>query len=158
MLSPLQEIATEVTPAAVIRLTIPRDQIQQVMSPAISELLEAVTAQGIGPVGPVFSHHFQVNPEFFDFEVGVPISGELHPAGRVVPGALPAAKVMRTIYTGPYEGLGEAWGEFMGQLRAAGHFPAENAWERYLSDPTVVTNPADYQTELNRPLQEDVIQ
>jgi hypothetical protein len=37
---------------AVIHLTVPRAEIQQVMGPAISEVLAAVKAQGIGPAGP----------------------------------------------------------------------------------------------------------
>ena len=39
---------------AIIRLTIPRAQIRNVMGPGIGELLATVAAQGIAPAGPVF--------------------------------------------------------------------------------------------------------
>lgn len=111
-------VDTQGQPAAVIRLTIPRSEIRSVMGPAIGEVIAAVTAQGIGPTGPVFSHHFRLDPRVFDFEVGVLVSGVVAAAGRVKPGELPAATVARTIYRGTYEGLAAAWGEFEAWIAA----------------------------------------
>ncbi len=137
---------------ATIRIKIPREEIQQVMGPAIGEVIAAVVAQGIGPVGPVFSHHFQMNPGVFDFEVGVPVTKPVTPVGRVMPSQLPATKVARTIYRGPYEGLGGAWGEFCEWLAANGHTAASNLWEFYVTGPESSPDSAMWQTELNRPL------
>lgn len=152
MLSPIEIVDSPAQAAAVIVITIPRDMIQTVMGAAIEEVIAAATTRGIGPIGPVFAHHFDMQPGVFHFEVGVPVSEPIEPVGRVKPGLLPASTVVRTIYTGPYEGLGEAWGEFTDAVEAAGHATATNLWERYLSDPATTPNPADYQTELNRPL------
>jgi effector-binding domain-containing protein len=139
-------------PAAVIAITIPRDQIQEAMCPAMEEVIQAAIAQGIGPAGPVFSHHHRMTPGIFDFEVGVPVTAPVSATGRVKPGELPGGSVIRTIYTGPYEGLGDAWGEFMAWIEESGHQTAENLWEAYLTNPAVVTDPASYRTELNCPL------
>ncbi|MCC6857707.1 MAG: GyrI-like domain-containing protein [Bryobacterales bacterium] len=138
--------------AAVIRLIIPREEIRTVMGPGIGELMAAIAAQGIAPAGPVFSHHFRMDPKVFDFEVGVPVARPVSPAGRVKPGELPAARVARTVYRGPYEGLGEAWGEFSAWLQANGHTPAPNLWERYVAGPESNPDPSTWRTELNRPL------
>ena len=67
------QVAPQLT--AVIRLTIPRAQIREVMGPGIGELMGRVAAQGIAITGPVFSHHFRMDPEVFDFEIGVPVGG-----------------------------------------------------------------------------------
>lgn len=107
MLAPLAIVQTDAQPAAVIHITVARDQIQEVMGPAIMETMAAASAQGIGPIGPVFAHHFGMTPGVFNFEVGVPISSPMTSVGRVKQSELPAAKVARTIYTGPYEGLGD---------------------------------------------------
>jgi effector-binding domain-containing protein len=139
-------------PAAVIRLTIPRDQIQSVMGPAIGELMAAVSAQGIGPAGPVFSHHIKMDPAIFDFEIGVPVTKPVTPTGRVQPGQLPAATVARTTYHGPYEGLGGAWGEFDAWIAVNDHTSAANLWEFYVKGPESSPDPANWQTQLNRPL------
>ena len=138
--------------AAVIHLTIPRSDIKTVMGPAIQEVMSAIAAQGIRPAGPVFSHHFTMHPDTFDFEVGVPIAGAIKPAGRVKQGQLPAAKVARTTYRGGYEGLGAAWGEFTAWLRSNNHKTAPDLWECYVAGPESGSDPAKWRTELNRPL------
>jgi effector-binding domain-containing protein len=143
---------TTVQIAAVIHLTIPREEIRNVMGPGMSEVIAAVTAQGIGPAGPVFSHHLRMDPKVFDFEVGVPVTKPLSPTGRVKPGQLPAARVARTVYHGPYDGLGAAWGEFDAWLIANGHKPAPDLWERYVTGPETNPDPATWSIELTRPL------
>jgi effector-binding domain-containing protein len=74
------------------------------------------------------------------------------PVGRVKPGQLPATRVARTVYAGPYEDLGAAWGELMQWMSANGHSPASNLWESYLSGPESSPDSAQWRTELNRPL------
>lgn len=152
MIEPPQITQTGAQPAAVIHLTIPREEIQNVMGPGIGELMAAVAAQGIAPAGPVFSHHLRMDPRIFDFEVGLPVTAPVSAAGRVKPGQLPAATVARTIYHGSYEGLGPAWGEFEAWIAAEGHTPAPDLWECYVAGPESSPNPADWRTELNRPL------
>jgi effector-binding domain-containing protein len=137
---------------AVIHLTIPREEIRNVMGPGIGELMSAVAAQGIAPAGPVFSHHFKMDPKIFDFEIGVPVTKPVSPAGRVQPGQLPAARVARTVYHGAYEGLGTAWGEFCAWMAANGHKPAPDLWEYYVAGPESSPDPANWRTELNQPL------
>jgi effector-binding domain-containing protein len=137
---------------AVIRFTIPRDQIQTVMHAAISEVLCVVGEQGIGPAGPVYSYHFRMDPDVFDFEVGVPVSKPVISTGRVIPSELPAKRVVRTIYHGPYEGLGSAWGEFEEWISVNGHAAAPDLWEFYVTGPESGPDPVTWRTELNRPL------
>lgn len=137
---------------AVIRLTVPRHEIQLVMGPAMQEVINVVTAQDAGIAGPLYSHHFRMDPGIFDFEVGVPVERPVTASGRVLAGELPAATVARTVYAGPYEKLGEAWGELMQWIAGAGHEPAPGLWECYLSGPESSPDPAQWRTELNRPL------
>jgi effector-binding domain-containing protein len=137
---------------AVIRLTIPRAEIRNVMGPGYRELMAAIAAQGIAPTGPWFSHHLRMGPDVFDFEIGVPVAAPVAAAGRVQPGQLPAATVARTVYRGPYEGLPAAWGEFMAWIDAEGHTPAANLWEIYVAGPESGPEPAQWRTELNRPI------
>ena len=152
MLDKPEIVQTEAQPAAVIHLTIPREEIRNVMGPGIGELMAAIAAQGIAPAGPIFSHHFRMDPKTFDFEIGVPVQKPVSATGRVKPGQLPAAKVARTVCHGPYEGLGPAWGEFGAWIAAQGLKPAENLWECYLAGPESGPDPTKWRTELNRPL------
>jgi effector-binding domain-containing protein len=137
---------------AVIHLTIPREEIRNVMGPAITEVRTAVAAQGMTPSGPWFSYHFRMDPAVFDFEVGVPMSSPVAAAGRVNAGHLPAARVARTVYRGSYEGLPDAWGEFDAWITANGYTKRGDLWERYVAGPESSADPATWCTELNRPL------
>ena len=152
MIDKPQIVKTDTQRAAIIRFTIPRAEIQNVMGPGMAELNAAVAAQGIAPAGPMFSHHFRMDPAIFDFEIGVPLTAPISPVGRVEAGELPAATVARTVYHGGYEGLGPAWGEFNSWVKAEGHTPAPDLWESYVSGPESDPHPATFRTELNRPL------
>ncbi len=149
---PSAPITTEAQTAAVIHITVPRDEIQQVMGPAIQEVIAAATAQGIGPTGHLFAHHFGMTPGIFNFEVGVPVSSAVQPVGRVKAGEIPGTTIVRTVYTGPYEGLGQAWGDFQDIVESQGHKLGPNLWERYLSGPEGGGDSSTFRTELNQPI------
>jgi effector-binding domain-containing protein len=152
MLDKPRIVQTDAQLTAIIRLTIPRTEIRNVMGPAIAEVMAAVAAQGIAAAGPVFSHHLRMEPDTFHFEIGVPVKRAVGTAGRVKASQLPAATVARTVYHGDYEGLGLAWGEFGAWIAAEGHTPAPDLWECYVAGPESSPDPATWRTELNRPL------
>lgn len=137
---------------AVIRFAISREELKFVMAAAITEVIETVTAQEVGPAGPVFVHHLSIAPDRLEFEVGVPISSPFAPTGRVVPSHLPAASVARTIYYGSYDGLSDAWAWFGRWIAAERYTAAQDLWEVYLVGPEASPNPIYWRTELNRPL------
>jgi effector-binding domain-containing protein len=139
---------------AVIHLTIPRAGIQQAMGPAHRELFSTLAAQGVTPAGPWFSHHFRMDAATFDFEVGVPVSGTVTPARRVVSSRLPATRVVRTVYRGGYEGLGAAWGELDAWITREGLKPTGALWEIYGAGPESGSDPSAWRTELIRPIAE----
>jgi effector-binding domain-containing protein len=152
MISIPEIIQTRAEEAAVIHLAVPRSAMMKVFGPAVGELMAALAEQAVNPVGAVFAHHLKMSPDTFDFELGVKVSAPVKAAGRVKPGELPAAKVARTVYSGPYEGLPSAWGEFNKWLEANGYEQAENLWELYSVGPQSSPDPANWRTELNRPL------
>ena len=137
---------------AVIRLTVPRKEIRNVMGPGIGELRAAVAAQGIAPTGPWFTYHLRMDPEIFDFEICVPVTAAVAPMGRVEASQLPAATVARTDFDGSYEGLSSAWGAFDAWIVAEGHTPGPDLWECYVVGPDSNPDPSTWRTELNRSL------
>ena len=145
-------VQTSARLTAVIPLTIPKADIQAVMGPGVSELMATIAAQGVAPAGPWFTHHLKIDPEIWDFEISVPVASQVTAAGRVRPGVWPAMRVARTVYHGPYQGLGDGWGACMQWIAANGHTPAPDVWECYLVGPASEPDPANWRTELNRPL------
>jgi effector-binding domain-containing protein len=152
MIDSPQIVHTAASPIAVLHLTIPRSEIQKVMGPGIQELMATIAAQGITPTGPWFTHHLRMQPDTFDFEIGVPVSAPIVAAGRVRPSERPALRVARAVYRGPYEGLGNAWGEVMTWIAAQGLEHAADLWETYAAGPESGSDPAAWQTVLERPL------
>jgi len=153
MISTPHILQTEAQTAAVIHIRTPRSEMVKVFGPAVAELMAALAEQGVEPDGAVFAHHLEMSPDYFDFELGVRVSAKVA-VGRVKPGQLPAARVARTIYSGPYEGLSAAWGEFGDWIKANGHEAAGNLWEIYSVGPHSTPDPSGWRTELVRPLVE----
>ena len=152
MIEAPQKLQSRAQQTAVIHLTLPPHEMPGVMRAAIDELIGAITTQGAGPVGPLYTCHRRNPTDTFDLEVGFPVSKPIAPAGRVQPGRIPAARVARTTYHGSYEGLGDGWGALMGWIRDNGHRGAETLWERYVAGPETGADASHWQTELNRPL------
>jgi effector-binding domain-containing protein len=152
MIAPPEIVQTEAQKTAVIQLTIPAAEMMNEFGPAVGELYAELARQGVTPAGPLFAHHHCRPAQVFDFEVGVPVSQEVVPNGRVKPGTLRQTTVARTTYHGPYEGLANAWAELTEWITAAGHTQADNLWEVYVAGPDKAESAAGYRTELNRPL------
>jgi effector-binding domain-containing protein len=142
----------DATRTAFIHLTIPREEMPRVMQPAIEELISAVTRQGIEITGAVFAHHLRMNPKTFDFELGVPVAEPVSPAGRVQVGERPMTKVAQTVHHGPYEGLPDSWGRFHRWIEERELKWAPDIWECYVVHPDSDPEPANWRTQLNRPL------
>ena len=147
MITTPEIVETSTQLMAYIHLTIPREEIRQVMDPGLQEIMGALVDQGIEPAGPWFTHHLRMEPGIFDFEICVPVEKSVKPVGRVQAGEWAAMTVARTIYQGPYGGLGGAWKEFNEWLSANGRTTGEGLWERYVSSP-----PQAVRTELSRQL------
>lgn len=152
LIDPPRIVQTAALHTAVVRVVVTRAEIASAMGPAIAEVLSVLAAQNIAPAGPCFSLHAKRPTDVFDFEVGFPVSRAIEPAGRAIPSRLPAAKVVRTTYRGAYEGLGDAWGALCAWIAAEGLIAQDGFWESYSVAPDSSPNPADWRTELNRPL------
>jgi effector-binding domain-containing protein len=152
MIETPQIVDTPAQVVAIVHIETPRSKIQHVMGPGIGEAMAAAKAQGIGPTGPWFAHHLKMTPEEFNFDICVPVSAPATAVGRVAPGQRPAIKVVRTVYHGPYEGLGGAWGELTAWVEANGYKTAGDLYECYLVGPESTPDPAQWRTELSRPV------
>ncbi len=152
MIATPQILQTKAQAAAVIRLEVPRSEMMRAFGPAVGELMTVLANQGVEPIGAVFAHHLKMSPDTFDFELGVEVAVPVKVSGRVERGELPGAKVAHTVYSGPYEGLPSAWGEFSKWIRANNHEAAETLWELYTIGPHSTPDPAEWRTELFQPL------
>ncbi|MEZ5328271.1 MAG: YciI family protein [Verrucomicrobiales bacterium] len=81
--APPEIVQTGKQTIACIAIVVARGKIQSVMGPGLHELIGTVTAQGIEITGPWFAHHRRRPTDTFDFDICVPVSSAVEPAGRV---------------------------------------------------------------------------
>lgn len=141
-------ISTSEMAMAVIPLVIPREDMASHMDPAIREIVTTVGRQGVALEGPRVAYHRRRPTETFDFELGFPVARPVEPQGRVKNSVLPAVKVARTVYKGPYDGLPEEWHALQAWVQENGLGADGRFWETYLNNPAEVADPNDYETEL----------
>lgn len=149
MITTPEIITTTALPTATIHLVIPAMEMGRHMDPAIQEVIKVITDQGASITGPMFSYHHRRPSDTFDFEIGFPVSQPVKEQMRVKNSSLPAGKVVRVVHEGPYEQLGEAWGELQRWVRERKLPESGRFFERYLNNPDEVKDPKDYLTELN---------
>lgn len=150
MLETPQVVQTNAQPLALIPITASWEDMPKVMGPGIAELLAEITSQGIKPVGEIFTHHLRRPTDTFEFEICVAVERPINPFGRVQPGEYPAAKMARTVYQGPYEGLADAWPEFLDWIEKNSITTSEELWEAYIVGPHSNPDPVAWRTELSR--------
>lgn len=161
-LSPVQVIDFPGSPTAVVRGEgQPMAEIHSFMDAAFSALGAAIGRGDLRPAGPAFARYEgdvrQDLGELVDLEVGFPVeaplAGPLAGEGaRVEPSSLPACSLAIARHTGPYEGLPQAWPEFIGQVEALGHVPGDLFWEAYETQPGPDVDPTTLVTGLAIPL------
>lgn len=149
MITPPAIVTTTAVPAATIHLVIPGMDMPKHMDPAIQEIIHVLAEQGLHPAGPMFSYHHRRPSDTFDFEIGFPVTKAIVESGRVKNGVLPAARVVRSVYQGPYEQLAGAWRALEKWVKEQGVKETGRFWERYLNNPDEVKDPNEYRTELN---------
>lgn len=152
MISPPVVITVPAQAAAIIALDIPMAEMQRAFAEGCQELYGTLAAQGLAPAGPLYAYHHRRPNQTFHFDLSVPINGTVAATGRVQPSLRPAGRVARTVYSGPYEGLAGAWGDFMAWIAEQGLQTTPQLWEAYVLGPMESSDVADWRTELTWPL------
>ena len=126
--------------------------------PRIGAVLSDVGGQ---MAGPPFARYHHYGPDRVDVEVGAPIafvtaglqpiSGK--PDGIIGVSSLPGGLAAVTVHSGPYDTLSQTYDALAAWIAAEGHTAGDGPWEVYLSDPGLVPDPADLETEIVWPIE-----
>ncbi len=132
----------------------PLAEMPRLMDGVFPEIFAALEGVGAVVCGPALALHSRIPTETADLAVGVPVTAplasafDLESGYRVEAVPCPAGPVAATSHLGSYDGLGEAWGAFMGAVAAAGHTPTTTFVEAYVSNPAEATDPSKLRTDL----------
>jgi effector-binding domain-containing protein len=140
---------------ATVRAEIPTDEVSQNLAVMFTEVMGALSEQGVQTIGPPFSRIHSIDRETkrMDLEAGVPVRTRIEPQGRVAPSELPGGKVATTWHVGPYHELQRShdrlgkWIETQ-SLKSRGGF-----WEIYWTDPSLEPDPSAWRTQVLWPVE-----
>ncbi|QDW28871.1 GyrI-like domain-containing protein [Arthrobacter sp. KBS0702] len=135
-------------PTAVLRETVPMNDLREFFGRAYSAVMAAVQQQHVQLAGPPFALYRGMPTDVVDVEAGFPLAAPFPGGGDggVTAGVLPAGRALEALHVGPYETLPETYGKVMARMEAEGLTPGDSMWEYYLSDPGTEPDPAVWKT------------
>ena len=143
--------ATE-QPTAGLRATVPMDELPTFFARAFATTAAALAKQGHAPAGPPFGLYRGMPTTVVDVEAGFPVSTPVEPTGAVVPSTLPGGRAVEAVHIGPYDTMGETYGQVEQWMVGQRLQPGPVVWESYLSDPQRETDPATWRTLIHWPV------
>lgn len=148
----IRVVETEQRPTAVLRAQVPVAELPTFFQKAFGATWEVMQAQGLAPTGPPFALYRGMPAETVDVEVGFPVTSPVRPAGEVLPGTLPGGRAVEAMHVGPYDTMGETYGQVEQWMVAERLRPGPVMWESYLSDPQTEPDPATWHTLIHWPV------
>jgi len=137
---------------AAIRGQVPMAELAEFFSNAFSDIMAALRKQGVQPVGPPFGKYYGQPGAMVDVEAGFPVPGIIDPAGNVVPGHLPAGRIVEATHVGSFDTLANTYADIEGFFTEHQLTPSEVMWENYLADPETEQSPEDARTQICWPV------
>ena len=122
---------------AVVRGRAAPETISEMLGRTFDAVARTAAGQGRRIAGPPFARYRSMDESGWDIEAGFPVDVPIDADGDVEPGSLPACRAARLVHTGPYDTIGEAWGEASAWLVEHGYDTADAPWESYLDEPGV---------------------
>ena len=139
--------------AAVIRAQVPMAGLADFFSDAFSDIMAVLKKQGVQPVGPPFGKYFGQPGAQVDVESGFPVAGAIEPAGNVVPGDLPAARIVEATHVGTFDTLANTYADIETFFAEHKLRPSAVMWENYLADPGTEQSPENARTQICWPVE-----
>lgn len=139
---------------ASVRITVSLPEMGPAHERAFMEIFSTLGRSGIAPAGPPMSiyHDPEFNEESIDIEIAVPISGPVEGEGRVTSRRLDGGPAAVTLHAGPYEEVHRAYRALQAWMQEHGHESSGPPREVYLAGPPLVSDPAEYRTEVIWPI------
>jgi effector-binding domain-containing protein len=145
-------VTLDPTPAAVVRDTVPVQELPNFFARAFGEAEVAATGQGVEIVGEPFALYNGAPTDVIDVAGGFRVSAPIEPTGDVVPMELPGGRAVTTVHVGPYDAMAETYHKMHTWMATKGLTPATRMWETYLSDPMTEPDPTAWRTRIVWPV------
>ena len=138
--------------AAVVRVAVPRDQLQGALAEAMGEVSRGMNEAGVPLAGPPFARYLSFDATRVVAEIGFPVIRPAPRVGRVEPVVLPGGLAASMIHLGGYERIAETYQALHRAIAEIVRHPTGPGWEVYWSDPAAEPDPSTWRTELLIPI------
>ena len=142
----IRTVEADEEPNGVLRAKVAMDVVTTFFARAFATTAAALAKQGHAPAGPPFGLYRGMPTAVVDVEAGFPVSTPVEPAGDVVPSILPGGPAVEAVHVGPYDTMGETYGQVEQWMVGQRLVPGPVVWESYLSDPEREPDPATWRT------------
>jgi len=126
-------------PTLAIRTTTSIKELPNELGKAYGAIGQYLAELGEQPTGAPYAAYFTFSMESMDIEIGFPVSGPLPGKDEIESSEIPAGKVARCLYTGPYNKIEPAYNALTAFIEEQGYESTGVAYEFYLNDPGEVT-------------------
>lgn len=124
--------------------------VRAFLSASFERVGDIIRSCGIEP-GPAFCLYHGVPGSSPDIEVGFVVPHPISGGPGLLPGSLPASRLVRLVHTGDFEDRGDSWDAIMYWMEEQSITPAwQRMWEFYRPYPKPGSDPTE--TELNWPI------
>ncbi|MBF0581102.1 MULTISPECIES: GyrI-like domain-containing protein [Corynebacterium] len=135
----------------------PMARIHEIFDATFTALGQAISQGKFTPTGPAFARYDAPPTDTATMEIGFPVNDGLTEdiaAGdfTISNSSLPQGRIAITKHRGGYDGLPQAWEDFLGEIHTSGMEFGAPSWEAYDTMPTPETDPADLITGLAVPV------
>ncbi len=145
-------VTLEPKPAVAIRDTCTFAELGNKFGEIYTEIGTYLKKISLHPDGAPYGLYHSFSPEKVDLEAGIPVSGDIAGEGRIKPVSTYGGKAAMTTFTGHYDKLHEAWGEFAKLVDSKGYELAGPCFEVYITDPEMEPDSSKWVTELYTPI------
>jgi effector-binding domain-containing protein len=151
MTYPCELVDQDPQPTLFIRTTTTIKELPQALGKAYGAIGEFMAQQDLQPAGATYAAYYEFEKDNVDVEIGFPVPSQLPGKGEIQPGELPAGKIARCLYQGPYNKIEPAYTALADFVEEQGFEATGVAYEFYLNDPNQVA-PSELLTQVVFPL------
>ncbi len=133
------------------RATLHREDLSSWLSTTYSTIYAVLANHGHHPAGAPFALYHRRSVSGYEVEAGFPVASHVEGGAELENSSLPSGKVATTTHSGQLDDTYDAYRAIASWLDENNAERTGDAWEVYLTDPQMLTEPATWRTEINQP-------
>ena len=128
------------------------EELGTILGPLFGEVYGYIQQQGQQPAGMPMTVYHSMDDGTVDFQCGMPVPAPMAGTARIEACELPSGKVATVTHFGPYDELGQTWGDLTAWMESEGLEAAGVPWEVYVTDPGEEPDQSKWRTDIFFPV------